>query len=119
MSCHQKFLKLASSWRGTIFLQGKLPAVSIKTQQVSKLTDVLRISQVKELVSDVDNHEVKFKSGSAGLLCVNLVVFKTPAQPSVWQLHLDEPAATQDATDVRCGEPFQLLVEAHDRFGNR
>ena len=52
-------------------------------------------------------------------LSINLVILKVPAEPAVWQLQLDGKAATQDTTDVSCGEPFQLVVEAHDKFGNR
>ena len=77
---------------------------------------------MRELLSEPDNYDVKFKLNGwdkKTYIAVNLVVLKVPAEPAVWQLQLDEKAASQDTTDVRCGEPFQLLVEAHDKFGNR
>lgn len=46
-------------------------------------------------------------------------IFKIPAEPAVWRLQLHEPEGTQDSTETRCGETFELLVEALDRFGNR
>ena len=82
----------------------------------------LSISQVRELVSEPDNYDVKFRLtgwDKKTYLSINLVILKVPAEAAVWQLQLDGKAATQDTTDVRCGEPFQLLVEAHDKFGNR
>lgn len=44
---------------------------------------------------------------------------QVPAAPAVWQLRLNEASASQADTDVRCGQPFQLEVEALDKFGNR
>ncbi len=77
---------------------------------------------MRELVSEPDNYDVKFRLtgwDKKTYLSINLVILKVPAEAAVWQLQLDGKAATQDTTDVRCGEPFQLLVEAHDKFGNR
>lgn len=48
-----------------------------------------------------------------------LLVLKVPAAPVVWQLRLNEASTSQTDTDVRCGQPFQLEVEALDKFGNR
>ena len=85
----------------------------------------LPLLQVNKLLSDGDMHEVKFKAAgdkSSPALVANLVVVKVPAEAAVWQLHLGEPTAAQDTpttADVRCGEPFELLVEAHDQYGNR
>ena len=73
-------------------------------------------------MSEPDDYDVKFRLtgwDKKTYLSINLIILKVPAEPAVWQLQLAERAATQDTADVRCGEPFQLLVEAHDKFGNR
>ena len=95
------------------------------THQATTRPLYLPLLQVNKLLSDGDMHEVKFKAAgdkSAPALVANLVVVKVPAEPAVWQLHLGEESSAQDTpttADVRCGEPFELLVEAHDQYGNR
>jgi hypothetical protein len=76
---------------------------------------------VKTDVSEVETYEVKFKSAGPApvILEAVLLVLKVPAAPAVWQARLDEAAASQADTDVLCGQPFCVEIEALDTHGNR
>ena len=81
--------------------------------------------QVNNSVDRQDNDIVGFVLNGwarGKLLRVHLITLKKAGDPAVWHLRHGGPDA-QDAKggnlSERCGVSFPVLVEAHDKFGNR